>query len=188
MTDLKTAKADLEAKRRAKSKLDAECEALERKIEAETARKEIGRKLEPAMGMLLANRALRDELAKYSVREVRIILQALFGTPAIAEGFRAAAREAEPQLAKLRAKAERDRQRRAGRKTAPEDGGAAPAEQAAQQQAAPRQEAPQVATQAATQAAQPEQQAARPAAAPAAQMRTIPAPGLRTIPVPRPQG
>ena len=184
MTDLKSTKAALEAKRREKSKIDAECEALERKIEAETARKEVGRKLEPAMEMLLANRALRDELAKYSVREARIILQALFGTAAIAEALRAAAREAEPQLAKLRAKAERDRQRRAGRKTAPEDGGAAPAEQVAQQQAAPRQEAPQ----AATQAAKPEQQAVRPAAAPAAQMRTIPAPGLRTIPVPRPQG
>lgn len=183
MTDLKSTKAALEAKRREKSKIDAECEALERKIEAETARKEVGKRLEPAMEMLLANRALRDELAKYSVREARIILQALFGTPAIADGFRAAAREAEPQLAKLRAKAERDRQRRTGRKTAPEAGGAVPAEQAAQQQ-----EAPQAATQAATQAAQPEQQAVRPAAAPAAQMRTIPAPGLRTIPVPRPQG
>lgn len=188
MTDLKSTKAELEAKRRERTKIDAECEALERKIEAEKAAKEVGKKLEPAMGMLLANAALRDELAKYSVRESRIILQELLGTPAIAEGFRAAAREAEPQLAKLREKAERDRQRRAGRKMAPEAGGTAPAEQAARQQEAPRQEAPQAATQAATQAAQPEQQTAKPAAAPVAQTRTIPAPGLRTIPVPRPQG
>lgn len=188
MTDLKGARAELEAKRREKAKLDAECAALEQKIETEKARKEIGKKLDPVMEMLLANDALRDELAKYSVRESKIILRTLFGTPAIAEGFRGAARHAEPQLAKLREKAERDKQRRAGRKTVPEDGGAVAAEPAAREQAAPRQEAPQVVRQATSQAApQSAPQVARPAA-PAAHPKIIPAPGLRTVPAPRPQG
>lgn len=193
MTDLKTAKAALDAKRREKSKLDAECEALERKIESEKAAKEVGKKLEPAMGMLLSNRALRDELAKYSVRESRIILQALLGAPALAESFRTAAREAEPQLAKLREKAERDRQRRAGRKTAPEARQTAQ-QQTVQQQTVQQQTTPQTTPQQAARQAtgpavvQAPTQGARPVAVPAAQTRTIPAPGLRTIPAPRPQG
>ncbi|WP_304973836.1 hypothetical protein [uncultured Alistipes sp.] len=183
MTDLKGARAELEAKRREKAKLDAECAALEQQVEMEKAKKDVGKKLECVMAMLLTNEALRDELAKYSVRESRIILRTLFGTPAIAEGFKRAARAAEPQLAKLREKAERDRQRRAERKTAPENGSAA-AEPKAQEQTAPQQAATQAAPPVMQQAAQ---QVVKPAAS-AAHPKIIPAPGLRTIPAPRPQG